>query len=1005
MKDAPIAKFGLKASGKGKEAQGNNLYAVDYVRLYLSLYGVYSKSTHKSGILAPLEGNDVSSFPAPKGFPDMKYGYSYQRIPLRKGYIYAYFEKHNTAGIFKEYEVTNEGGIVNLVWSDMENPRISWETPQKDRMTNYIVLRKQYDKKVWLVFSPIRWSKQYAEKVLGNEEERNKRMQSLECEACFKGEYDNHGFAVEEAKSILVSPPWDYLTEFSDKVKAGNYLEWENASYKAYFDRYKGQYEKNCALKKGDADNHDFYFSLFDPQGVADILCADITIETRNLLVMVESMKTGDIAKAYKKVDANALNGNYDNPELAALIDMGILLYRMSDIKTGIFTKYKSHISIDLLKTILLVESRANLRQKINYIRELLSEIIMCEAYQLSMQDYLDEKMPTVNKGKSSLSKHLSGLGNAPEKIDGYLDQPIGHSKNLSVTEKKIGNCINNASSSESNTGKLLRKEWNLDEIVESISLISDTQNSVGDFADALLGYIGYIRDNQKQNFRSEVFRFTTKDGQIFIKIPESVFTDELKNKIDFSHLRTTTLKGKGKGFLIKLSDVTDVDGNPISGSLSKFKNTNSSVSISLDKLMPEWQKQLAKADNKGEKWAKGFKKFVESPQFTRAMIGFTILNVSHTIEKEDKDAADPLKLIGNMLYLADLKKEYLARLAPGMMKKIGPYFLSYLTITFFGVASLFDGWELIGKKQKAAGALAIISGISGAVGGAGALGGLTFLGSMAYPITIALIIISIASMIILEVIRDSPLQLLLKNCAYGNNYGFVAQSGIELLNQALKKKVRNDKLKSFLHEQQKTLNQLIYIEQHAVRTELTLYYSYQTRHAGTTTTIHDSTELNYIEVTVNIWCMPLLDGEIEVYLYNIEKGGINSSIEPLLAQSNIVQINALEGKAIVRFEVEDATNNTRYFKGGTLKVMVRIKNSQNQYLPSINGVSQAIASYFPYQNKVRRYVNKIERLGKVEYDKKPDEIVRDDKLYAVLKLDKEELEIINEEKKYNEKS
>ncbi|MFK2369335.1 toxin VasX [Bacteroides fragilis] len=534
MKDDMIAIFGLKASGKGKEAQGNNLYAVDYVRLYLSLYGVYSKSTHKSGILAPLEGNDVSSFPAPKGFPDMKYGYSYQRIPLRKGYIYAYFEKHNTAGIFKEYEVTNEGGIVNLVWSDMENPRISWETPKKDRMTNYIVLRKQYDKKVWLVFSPIRWSKQYAEKVLGNEEERNKRMQSLECETCFKGEYDNHGFAVEEAKSILVSPPWDYLTEFSDKVKAGNYLEWENASYKAYFDRYKGQYEKNCALKKGDADNHDFYFSLFDPQGIADILCADIAIETRNLLVMVESMKTGDITKAYKKVDANALDGNYDNPELVALIDMGILLYRMSDVKTGVFTKYKSHISTDLLKTILLVEPRAKLRQKIHYIRELLSEIIMCEAYQLSIQDYLVEKMPTVNKGKSSLSKHLSGLANAPEKIDGYLDQPIGHSKNLSVTEKKIGNCINNVLSSESNTGKLLRKEWNLDEIVDSVSLITDTQDSVGDIADALLGYIRYIRANQKLNFISEVFRFVTKDGQIFVKIPEGMFTAELKNKIDF---------------------------------------------------------------------------------------------------------------------------------------------------------------------------------------------------------------------------------------------------------------------------------------------------------------------------------------------------------------------------------------------------------------------------------------------------------------------------------------
>ncbi|UVV77581.1 hypothetical protein NXW84_08180 [Bacteroides fragilis] len=115
------------------------------------------------------------------------------------------------------------------------------------------------------------------------------------------------------------------------------------------------------------------------------------------------------------------------------------------------------------------------------------------------------------------------------------------------------------------------------------------------------------------------------------------MFTAELKNKIDFSHLRTTTLKGKGKGFLIKLSDVTDVDGNPISGSLSKFKRTNSSVSVSLDKLMPEWQKQLAKADNKGEKWAKGFKKFVDNPQFTRAMIGITILKTSLTVKKKIK--------------------------------------------------------------------------------------------------------------------------------------------------------------------------------------------------------------------------------------------------------------------------------------------------------------------------------------------------------------------------------
>ena len=35
MKDDMIAIFGLKASGKGKEAQGNNLYAVDSIYHYM----------------------------------------------------------------------------------------------------------------------------------------------------------------------------------------------------------------------------------------------------------------------------------------------------------------------------------------------------------------------------------------------------------------------------------------------------------------------------------------------------------------------------------------------------------------------------------------------------------------------------------------------------------------------------------------------------------------------------------------------------------------------------------------------------------------------------------------------------------------------------------------------------------------------------------------------------------------------------------------------------------
>lgn len=132
-----------------------------------------------------------------------------------------------------------------------------------------------------------------------------------------------------------------------------------------------------------------------------------------------------------------------------------------------------------------------------------------------------------------------------------------------------------------------------------------------------------------------------------------------------------------------------------------------------------------------------------------------------------------------------------------GFNEKIGRT-LSITTVVALNAASTVDGIYLIKENQTAAGTIAIISGVSGGVGGVAIILGFS------NPYTIALIILSLSSTIILEAIRDTSLQSLLKNCAYGNNYKLNAKSGIELLNKALKTEVRSDKLKSFLYEQQK---------------------------------------------------------------------------------------------------------------------------------------------------------------------------------------------------------
>lgn len=112
---------------------------------------------------------------------------------------------------------------------------------------------------------------------------------------------------------------------------------------------------------------------------------------------------------------------------------------------------------------------------------------------------------------------------------------------------------------------------------------------------------------------------------------------------------------------------------------------------------------------------------------------------------------------------------------------------------------------------------------------------------------------------------------------------------------------------------------------------------------------IYELIELNYFEIIIWIWCMFLLDGEIEVYLYDIDGSDFNLLVELLFFEINIVQIDVLQGVVVVCFEVEDFVNNICKFRGGMLKIMVWIKNLEGQYLLIINGILYGIVFYFLY--------------------------------------------------------
>ncbi|MGL5920159.1 MAG: toxin VasX [Bacteroidales bacterium] len=926
--------FSLNAEGRGVKAEGTKLKVVDNVRLYLSLYRVYNKNTSKSGFISPLNKQTVEYVPTPDGFPDIsQYGYFYYMDTLKKGYIYVYFESYNRDGIFKEYEITDDGLLVDLIWSDPDDNSVSWSKPKNSNIGGYVKLRKKTHKKVWIVYSPVRWSEDYAYKVLNNEKERNKRMQCLNCEDCFSGIFDNNGHAIEQVEQLMtVTPPFHsgYLKNqpFDNN---NDYQQWNSLFAKSYFNRQEENYNRSCALKKGDNDNSDFYFALYDPQGIADALCLDKGIELECLNDMVQSMK--DVAR----VNSSDSLSPEEESELSALIDLGVIIHRMLNTKTGTFTKYKSHVSEELIKKVLLVEERKRQRRKINNITYALADILKGDAYQLSCLDYIVDDQRTNQEGKSRFCSHLRILALEPESIDGHFNNPVVEM----VIDSRIRTCVNTILSENNNTGILLRQAWDLDYIVSvSVSLSTKSASSLEDVVQSLMHAIGYLSESSRASVILEALNFKSKDGQQYIKLPESKIPDELKKRIDYSKLKTTTIKGQGKGFLIRLDDVT-YNGSKISGGSSVYRGKN--VSITLETVMPNWKEQLLKVNRRSDNWAKGFDKFISQPSFLRAMSGVALLNLTLVIKKNEKSWIDYLDFMGTTAYLLAMHQKAVQLYTPQFMGKfVSKSVLSNATTYLFIASSLLDGLNLYRKNQITAGVLQVLSGVTGifALGFSGIYGW-------------ALIAISIALAIIVEAIRDTDLQLLLKNCAYGNNRQLMAQSGRELLGKAEKVKESNAELKRYIHDQQHTLNSLMYVMQGAINARIKMVYDFKIRWAGPTL-IKESTELKYIDIECGIWCSSLLSGTIRISIAMLDaKRSLLKYVE--IEDNSEVEIDAEQGIVKIRYNVNRQT--AAVFRGcSELKIMVDVTSKDGINHPphsNLFDIANAVAFYFPYKDQV----------------------------------------------------
>ena len=929
MENHIIASFSLKASGRGKEATGGKLYIVDCVRLYLLRHVPYSPETSSYSI-APLK--EVREYDTVPGLPDLKsHGYSYILNPLRKGFVYVYIEKKSGQGIYREYEVSEEGSLTNLVWSDANDDRVSWDNPNRELSRPYLPLKRELDKKLWITFSPVRWSQKYAEDLLNDADKRNRRMQAIDCAKCFDGAFCQDSMSVEDENES-----WLYSRYMGEDTES-NYDYCQAAFSSRHNDRKRRAYA-NVAQ---DGDSGDFYVTVLDPLGVADFLCRDYTSKCKELQAFIEKMRTGDFEDPYK------------SSELSALIDLGIVTNLMWDTPTSLFYKYRSHLNENLLKAVLKVEERKAIRKKINKIRYALNDTMRDAAYKLAVEDYLNNDTYGQLKGKEMLFKHFEGVLVEPEKIDGYMDGPINAAGIRSSGEPDVDDFIDKFVLGDENTAKLLRTEWDLDKISASTALVATAGVTLDSAVNGLFEWIPKIKNAKRQEILLiNTFRFTTNNGRHTVKFPACEIPDRLIGKIDYSHLTTSTYAGKGRAYSIDFERVRDSKGNPLSTKASSWAKLDK-LEVTVDTAMSRWKKSILNLGNK--RWMKGLEKFVNSPHFLRGMAGLSIICLGIAVRKEEKTIKDKLDITAYSAEIAFLSMKYVnqSKTIEKMMPQLSVKWVGLATGLLFAGSAIWDGVSLFDSDQDAAANLLITSGVSGA------LSSIFFFVEMATGVAIALALISFASYALAEWIRRNELQLLLENCAYGIEYNFKADSGAQLLELARAKSIYV-KRQNLLLRQPWVLSQLTNLEQGLMSASMRLYFTFERISYHESTISFKSVLLDYITFTFHLFNMPLIEGSAEISLLHINEQGKESILNDFLLdeyQDNVT-VNAEKGTVTVRFNIRRGIVDRykKYFTGGQIKAMIRTTHitatGETIHTPTnIHGKEQCAAFYIKYKN------------------------------------------------------
>lgn len=945
-----VATCKLSVVGKGQTVEGPDLKIHDSVKLFLVRYIAYSEKTNKSkiyGIYPP--DKEPLCFPPMEGMPDLSgFGYSYRRAPLREGFVYVYRQiKNKSEGIYQELEVSQEGYYTNLRWEDpkareMEGRSFSmtsWDFPIHESCGDFIHLSKGRDVKIWVAFSCFRWSKKYALSVFNDEKKRNERMQVIDCEKCFGGIFEQGSFASEE-QSMMVYDPCIPLAEYL--AGEPDYNQWQHPMIQAYYDRMCDRYEATRILMEEEKDRGDFYFTINDVLGVADNICDDLGIEHKWHQAMIDSLREGRaVEEVFSQKEKQEICDDPNALERSAMIDLAALFYQMKNTPTIPFREYIDLLKPDLLEQTLAIPERREQREKINKLRWALSKILICENYQQIMVDFNVEDIESLLNGKRCLSYHVNSMQFDPHYSDYYLDG-VGKVQKTQTFLK----IIDQLADEQTNTGKLLQREWDVETAADSAALIHQLAIAIDD---VFLSFSELLKNNEK--VISKLFKISTgRNGQCIVKIPKNEIPERLLKRIDYTRAKPSTIRNVGRSITINFDDLAEFSTRSLNG-----REFNIPINVAL----PNW---LALYKDKTAQWRKNIDNLLIHPCFLRCMIGISGINLAFAIreEKEKNGLRNAVNITACSLEFMYIGWRYAevsiavenmpSRLAKVFSKQISKGRIGGLAIILGTISMAMDIADCFENDEKLAGSFLVVSVTSGMLAYISGFSSLSYL----LPYVIPFVLLGLLTGLIGAYIKLSGTENLLKYSVFGKKHSFKIDSkNTGLMQQQLLLTAHSasaqldERFKDYLANQQLTLNNFIYLHRGVISASSILYYHREVKSIGLSHSSHTSTGLHHADITCKLDYLPFIRGKIELdfgYVSSLDSTSFEKEQFDMIGD---VELN-IETKVIsMSFSSEGSFSKSGGFFVLVFRSYYDDVNGQKVYAPAlINGKDNYFACY-----------------------------------------------------------